>query len=386
MRLVDAFLTFPPLLLAVALVGLLGPDIQNVMLALGLVQAPVLARIVRGSTLAVREDVYVTAARALGAGPTRIVLSHILRNMMSPIVVQLTIVFSAAVVAEASLSFLGFGTQPPQPSWGRDMSEARRFLGDAPWMFMAPTGDHHALRAQHQLLGDGLRDALDPRAWRTRRRLAAGEGVMPLLSVRNLQTRFATDRGIVRAVNGVSFDLEEGEVLGLVGESGSGKSVTALSIMRLVPEPPGQVTADCLTLRRHRSAAAERSRGARDPRLAHGHDLPGPDALAQSGADHRPADHRGAAPPREARSGSAARRRAIELLETVGIPMAEKRLGRLSAPVLGRHAPARDDRHRALLQSAAADRRRGHDGARRHHPGADHRPGEAPARASAARR
>src|SRR6266704_875732 len=116
----------------VALIGLLGPEIQNVMLALGLVQAPVLARMVRGSTLAVREDVYVTAARALGAGPARIVLSHLLRNVMSPIVVQLTIVFAAAVVAEASLSFLGFGTQPPQPSWGRDMSEARRFLGDAP--------------------------------------------------------------------------------------------------------------------------------------------------------------------------------------------------------------------------------------------------------------
>ncbi len=175
MRLVDAFLTFPPLLLAVALVGLLGPEIQNVMLALGLVQAPVLARIVRGSTLAVREDVYVTAARALGAAPMRIVLSHILRNVMSPIVVQLTIVFSAAVVAEASLSFLGFGTQPPQPSWGRDMSEARRFLGDAPWMFMAPTGIIMLCVLSINFLGDGLRDALDPRSWRTRRSVAATE-------------------------------------------------------------------------------------------------------------------------------------------------------------------------------------------------------------------
>ncbi|MBL6614223.1 MAG: ABC transporter permease [Reyranella sp.] len=176
MRLVDAFLTFPPLLLAVALVGLLGPDIQNVMLALGLVQAPVLARIVRGSTLAVREDAYVTAARALGARPARIVLSHILRNVVSPIVVQLTIVFSAAVVAEASLSFLGFGTQPPQPSWGRDMSEARRFLGDAPWMFMAPTGIIMLCVLSINFLGDGLRDALDPRAWRTRHRLPEGDG------------------------------------------------------------------------------------------------------------------------------------------------------------------------------------------------------------------
>ena len=163
MRLVDAFLTLPPLLLAVALVGLLGPDIQNIILALGLVQAPVLARIVRGSTLVVREDLYVTAARALGAHSTRIIISHILRNIMSPILVQLTIVFSAAVVAEASLSFLGFGTQPPQPSWGRDMSEARRFLGDAPWMFIAPTISIMLCVLSINFLGDGLRDVLDPR-------------------------------------------------------------------------------------------------------------------------------------------------------------------------------------------------------------------------------
>ena len=175
MRLVDAFLTFPPLLLAVALVGLLGPDIKNVMLALGLVQAPILARMVRGSTLAVREDVYVTAARALGASPLRIVLSHLLRNMVSPIVVQLTVVFAAAVVSEASLSFLGFGTQPPEPSWGRDMSEARRFLADAPWMFLAPTSIIAICVLSINFMGDGLRDALDPRAWRTRRGVAASE-------------------------------------------------------------------------------------------------------------------------------------------------------------------------------------------------------------------
>jgi len=173
MRLVDAFLTFPPLLLAVALVGLLGPDSKNVMLALGLVQAPILARMVRGSTLAVREDVYVTAARALGASPLRIVLSHLLRNMVSPIVVQLTVVFAAAVVSEASLSFLGFGTQPPAPSWGRDMSEARRFLGDAPWMFLAPTSIIAVCVLSINFMGDGLRDALDPRAWRTRRSVGA---------------------------------------------------------------------------------------------------------------------------------------------------------------------------------------------------------------------
>jgi peptide/nickel transport system permease protein len=98
----------------------------------------------------------------------RIALSHMLRNVMSPIVVQLTIVFAAAVVAEASLSFLGFGTQPPQPSWGRDMSEARRYLGDAPWMFLAPTGTIMLCVLSINFVGDGLRDALDPRTWRTR--------------------------------------------------------------------------------------------------------------------------------------------------------------------------------------------------------------------------
>jgi peptide/nickel transport system permease protein len=170
MRVMDAFLTFPPLLLAVTIVGLLGPDIQNVMIALGIVQVPVLARIVRGSTLAVREETYVTATRALGASLTRIVLRHVLRNILSPIVVQLTIVFSAAVIAEASLSFLGLGTQPPRPSWGRDLAEARRYMADAPWLFLAPTGAIMLSVLSINFVGDGLRDSLDPRAWRPKRR------------------------------------------------------------------------------------------------------------------------------------------------------------------------------------------------------------------------
>jgi ABC-type dipeptide/oligopeptide/nickel transport system permease subunit len=170
MRVMDAFLTFPPLLLAVTIVGLLGPDIQNVMIALGIVQVPVLARIVRGSTLAVREETYVTATRALGASSTRIVLRHVLRNILSPIVVQLTIVFSAAVIAEASLSFLGLGTQPPRPSWGRDLAEARRYMADAPWLFLAPTGAIMLSVLSINFVGDGLRDSLDPRAWRPKRR------------------------------------------------------------------------------------------------------------------------------------------------------------------------------------------------------------------------
>jgi peptide/nickel transport system permease protein len=169
MRLMDAFLTFPPLLLAVAVVGLLGGSIQNVVLALGLVQAPVLARMVRGSTLSVREEVYIRAARALGAGPLRIMFTSILRNVMSSIVVQLTIVFSAAVVAEASLSFLGLGAPPPQPSWGRDLSDARNYLAAAPWMFLSPAGAIVLCVLSINFVGDGLRDSLDPRSWRPRK-------------------------------------------------------------------------------------------------------------------------------------------------------------------------------------------------------------------------
>ncbi|MEI4483178.1 MULTISPECIES: ABC transporter permease [unclassified Phyllobacterium] len=169
MRLMDGFLTFPPLLLGVAVVGLLGPDLQNVMIALGVVQVPVLARIVRGATLSVSKETYVTATRALGASTGRVILCHILRNILSAIVVQMTICFSAAIITEASLSFLGIGTQPPMPSWGRDLAEARRFIADAPWLFLAPTAAITLCVVSINFIGDGLRDSLDPKSWRARR-------------------------------------------------------------------------------------------------------------------------------------------------------------------------------------------------------------------------
>ena len=164
MRIMDAFLTFPPLLLGVAVVGLLGADLATVTIALGIVQIPVLARVVRSSTLAVREETYITATRAIGANAWRLVSRHVLRNILSPLVVQVTIAFSAAIVAEASLSFLGLGVQPPTPSWGRDLSEARRYMVDAPWMFMAPTVFIIVTVMAISFMGDGLRDALDPRS------------------------------------------------------------------------------------------------------------------------------------------------------------------------------------------------------------------------------
>jgi len=168
MRLMDAFLCFPPLLLAVAIVGTLGPDIKNVMLALGIVYIPIFARVVRASTLSVREDLYVTAAKVVGGAPLRIVFRHILPNVVAPIVVQMTVTFAAAIIAEASLSFLGLGAQPPTPSWGRDLSEGRRYLEDAPWLLITPTAVIMLAVLSVNYLGDGLRDAIDPRSWEQR--------------------------------------------------------------------------------------------------------------------------------------------------------------------------------------------------------------------------
>lgn len=166
MRTMDAFLTFPPLLLAIAIVGSLGPEIRNVMLALGIVNIPIFARLVRGGVLAAREELFVTAAQSVGASPKRILILHILPSVTAPIIVQFTVTVAAAVIAEASLSFLGLGAQPPTPSWGRDLNEGRRYLEDAPWLMAGPLAMIMLTVLSVNFLGDGLRDALDPRSWR----------------------------------------------------------------------------------------------------------------------------------------------------------------------------------------------------------------------------
>lgn len=163
MRVMDALLTFPPLFLAIAIMASLGQDMRNVVLALGIVNIPVFARLARGSTLSAKEEVYVTAAQSIGATSTRILGVHILPNILAAIVVQMTFAFSQAIISEASLSFLGLGIQPPAASWGRDLSEARAYLQDASWLVIAPTAAIMVAVLSLNFLGDGLRDALDPR-------------------------------------------------------------------------------------------------------------------------------------------------------------------------------------------------------------------------------
>lgn len=162
-RLIDAMMAFPDILLAIALVAALGPSAVNVIIALGIVYAPRLARVVRASTLVIRELPYVEAARAL-AVPTHVILRrHVLRNITSPLLVQATFIFANAILAEAGLSFLGVGISPDVPTWGTMISVGRQFLDQAPWIMWFPGGAIVVTVLSLQLLGDGLRDFLDPR-------------------------------------------------------------------------------------------------------------------------------------------------------------------------------------------------------------------------------
>jgi peptide/nickel transport system permease protein len=163
MRAMDIMLAFPATLLAIAIVAARGPGLPNTMVAVGVVQIPIYARIIRGSVLAVKEHEYVQAARALGIGHVRIMLRHILPNCLSPIIVQATLGFATAVIEAAALGFLGLGAQPPEPEWGAMLSDGYRYLVNAPWALFFPGGAIMLTVLGFNLLGDGLRDALDPR-------------------------------------------------------------------------------------------------------------------------------------------------------------------------------------------------------------------------------
>ena len=163
MRIIDAMLAIPFLVLAIALAAFLGPSLTNAMIAIGVVQTPVFTRLTRGQTLAVKHEDYIEAARAVGNSHHRILLRHILPNILAPILVQATLAIAAAIIAEASLSFLGLGQQPPAPSWGSMLNTASHFLSQAPWMAVWPGLAIFTLVLSFNLLGDGLRDALDPR-------------------------------------------------------------------------------------------------------------------------------------------------------------------------------------------------------------------------------
>ncbi len=163
-RMTDAFLACPFLILAIALAAFLGPSLTNAMIAIGVSAAPIFVRLTRAQVLNVKVEDYIEAARAIGCSPLRIATSHILPNITPPLIVQSTLAIASAVIAEASLSFLGLGQQPPDPSWGSMLNTAKNFMEDAPWMALWPGLAIFILVLAFNLLGDGLRDALDPRS------------------------------------------------------------------------------------------------------------------------------------------------------------------------------------------------------------------------------
>jgi peptide/nickel transport system permease protein len=162
-RLTDAMLAIPFLILAIALAAFLGPSLGNAMIAIGVTTTPIFVRLTRAQVMTVKVEDYIEAARAVGNPRWRIALVHILPNILPALLVQATLSIAAAIIAEASLSFLGLGQQPPAPSWGSMLNSAQRFLASAPWMAIWPGFAIFLTVLSFNLVGDGLRDALDPR-------------------------------------------------------------------------------------------------------------------------------------------------------------------------------------------------------------------------------
>jgi peptide/nickel transport system permease protein len=163
MRAVDVAFAFPAVLLAIALVAVFGPSLRNTMIAIGVVFTPIFARVVRGSVLSVREDLYIRAIRSLGASDRRIVVRHVLPNVAAPVIVQTSLSLAFAILLEAALSFVGAGVQRPTPAWGLMLADAQRFIAQGWWLSVFPGLAIFLTVMAFNLMGDGLRDALDPR-------------------------------------------------------------------------------------------------------------------------------------------------------------------------------------------------------------------------------
>ena len=248
MRAIDILLAFPYLLLALAIVAALGPGLRNAMIAIAVVNVPFFARTVRGTVLELAEREFIDAARLTGAGPASILFRELLPNVLPVVIIMMSTNLGWMILETAGLSFLGLGAQPPTADLGSMLGTGREFLTTVPRVAILPGIVILALVVGINLVGDGLRDALDPRLRHESRsklpaaaprRVGIGPRARPdaLLRVDELSTYFQQDGDTYRAVDDVTFDLDAGERIALVGESGSGKTVTALSLLGLVPSP-----------------------------------------------------------------------------------------------------------------------------------------------------
>lgn len=254
MRGIDMLMAFPYILLALAIVAVLGPGLMNALYAIAIVNIPFFARNVRGVAVTFKRREFIDAAQLSGKSDVQILLTEVLPNVLPVIVITLSTTIGWMILETAGLSFLGLGAQPPQADLGSMLGEGRKLIITSPHVSTIPGCMIFLIVMSINLLGDGIRDTLDPRlkagallrpASRTQTELpdkiTSDDGNSRLLDVRSLKTEFHTGSRILQAVNSVDLQLHPGECLGIVGESGSGKSVTALSLLGLVASPPGKI-------------------------------------------------------------------------------------------------------------------------------------------------
>ena len=252
MRFIDMLMAFPYILLALAIVAALGPGLFNALIAVALVNIPFFARNIRGVTVTLANKEFIEAARLSGMSNLRILIVEIFPNLLPMIVIAMSTTVGWMILETAGLSFLGLGSQPPQADLGSMLGEARSALITNPHTSFIPGIMIFCIVIGINLFGDGVRDALDPRLKKGSlirplpQTIYEGGDTQPtpstkLLSVQNLSTQFHVNQDVYQSSNDVSFEIQEGECLGLIGESGSGKSVTALSVTSLVASPPGVI-------------------------------------------------------------------------------------------------------------------------------------------------
>lgn len=336
MRGIDLVMAFPYILLALAIVAVLGPGLLNALYAIAIVNIPFFARNVRGITLGLSRREFVDAARLSGASHPVILFREVLPNVLPTIVITMSTTVGWMILETAGLSFLGLGAQPPQADLGSMLGEGRKLLFTAPHVSVIPGLMIFILVMSINLVGDGVRDVLDPR-------LKSGALIAPgsatavkresvpqtpapdaMMAVEGLRTEFHVGERVYKAVGGVDLILAPGERVGVVGESGSGKSVTALSLLRLVPTPSGVITGGRVTIDGQDQLAAplEKLRHLRGSKVAYVFQDPLTtlhplftvgDQIVEALQSHQPLSY------------GEAKAKAIDLLEQVQIPSAKAR-------------------------------------------------------------